>query len=307
LIVLGKLHKFTKLELEELNRSFSKINLVAYDNVEPKEVIENIKSIIEKERVRLIVLNTLAKVPNEVVDFLTSLEIKGIKFITISSFLQKYLNKYYIPSNMRNLSFLSKIKPYSKLNYILKRFIDYTISIPLFVIAIPVMAYSAYKIKKESPDAGVLFKQQRVGINSKEFTCYKFRSMRTDIDYRSDYTQESDPRVFPWGDFMRRTRIDELPQLINVLKGDMHLVGPRAEWSKLVQEYQEKIPYYNTRHIVKPGITGWAQVKYKYGANVDDAKEKLMYDLYYIKNWSIALELKTIWLTAKVVLGKKGL
>ena len=207
----------------------------------------------------------------------------------------------------KDIKYYSKITIYNPFNYILKRVIDYSISLPLLIISSPLILYSAYKIKKESPESSVFFKQLRVGQNNKSFICYKLRSMRTDIDYSNKYTQEKDPRVFPWGNFMRKRRIDELPQLWNVLKGDMHLIGPRAEWDELVKNYEQDIPHYKLRHIVKPGITGWAQVKYRYGANLEDTKQKLIYDLYYIENWSLWLEIKTIWLTIKVVLGRKGL
>jgi lipopolysaccharide/colanic/teichoic acid biosynthesis glycosyltransferase len=120
------------------------------------------------------------------------------------------------------------------------------------------------------------------------------------------YTQKDDDRIFPFGHFMRRARIDELPQLFNVLKGEMALIGPRAEWDILVSEYEEQIPYYNERHLVKPGITGWAQVNYPYGTGPEDAKQKLMYDLYYIKYWSIWLDIKIAFKTIGVVLKRKG-
>jgi len=201
----------------------------------------------------------------------------------------------------------NEIKSYSLLQYSIKRVIDYFISLPLLLLSFPLFIYSAYRIKKESPDGGVFFKQPRVGKDEKEFMCYKFRSMKTNLDFFDKYTQEDDPRIFKWGAFMRKTRIDELPQLFNVLKGDMHLIGPRAEWSELVKEYEKKIPNYHLRHIVKPGITGWAQVNYHYGRNLDDTKKKLEYDLYYIKNWSLWLELKTIIKTVLVVLGKRGM
>ncbi len=151
-----------------------------------------------------------------------------------------------------------------------------------------------------------MFKQLRVGINGQTFKCNKYRSMHLN-SHHDKYTRENDNRVFPWGNFMRKTRIDELPQMLNVLKGDMHLIGPRAEWDILVKEYEKEIPYYNERHLVRPGITGWAQVMYPYGAGVEDAKQKLMYDLYYIKHYSLWLDIKIIWKTIMVVLGKKGL
>jgi lipopolysaccharide/colanic/teichoic acid biosynthesis glycosyltransferase len=106
---------------------------------------------------------------------------------------------------------------------------------------------------------------------------------------------------------MRKTRIDELPQLFNILKGQMSLIGPRAEWDILVENYEKEIPYYNLRHLIKPGLSGWAQVNYPYGANIEDTKQKLMYDLYYIKNWSLALELETMVKTLLVIFGKKGI
>ena len=151
-----------------------------------------------------------------------------------------------------------------------------------------------------------MFKQDRVGINKKIFKCIKYRSMHLN-SYHDKYTRENDSRIFPWGEIMRKTRIDELPQMLNVLKGDMHLIGPRAEWKILVEEYEKEIPYYNERHLVRPGITGWAQVNYPYGSCIEDTKQKLMYDLYYIKHYSIWLDIKIVWKTIMVVLGKKGL
>lgn len=206
----------------------------------------------------------------------------------------------------KDVNYLSKIPRYNPLTYILKRVIDYSISLPLLIISSPLILYSAYKIKKESPDGDVFFKQLRVGQNNKNFICYKLRSMRTNIDYNHKYTQENDPRVFRWGDFMRKSRIDELPQLWNVIKGDMHIIGPRAEWDELVEHYEKEIQYYNLRHLIKPGITGLAQVRYKYGANLEDTKQKLMYDLYYIKNWSLWLEITIILETIIVMIRAKG-
>jgi lipopolysaccharide/colanic/teichoic acid biosynthesis glycosyltransferase len=209
----------------------------------------------------------------------------------------------------KKIQFLKEenFRSYNSFEYFLKRVVDFSITIPLLLLTSPLFLYSAYRIKKESPDGPILFKQARIGKDEKEFICYKFRSMRTDVDFFDKYTQNKDPRVFKWGAFMRKTRIDELPQLINVLKGDMHIVGPRAEWSELVKEYEQEIPKYHLRHIVKPGITGWAQVNYPYGRNIEDTKKKLEYDLYYIKNWSLGLEIKTLVKTIFVVLGKRGI
>ncbi len=227
--------------------------------------------------------------------------------ITLEDFFEKYLHKLYIPIDCSFCEHLKYIKPYTKIQYIIKRGIDYFVSIPLMFISSFIMIYAAYKIKKESPDGPIIFKQTRIGKNGKPFTCYKFRSMRTDVEFFNHYTQENDPRIFRWGEIMRKTRIDELPQLWNVLKGDLHLIGPRAEWDELVKQYEKKWKYYHLRHINAPGITGWAQVNYPYGKDLEDTRQKLMYDLYYFKNWSLGLEIKTIFKTAMVMIGKKGL
>ncbi|WXG60768.1 sugar transferase [Campylobacter concisus] len=121
------------------------------------------------------------------------------------------------------------------------------------------------------------------------------------------FPSKNDERVFEICEFMRKTRIDEVPQCINVLRGQMHLIGPRPERRYWINFFEKEIPYYNERHIVRPGITGWAQVNYPYGANTHDAKQKLMYDLYYIKHWSLWLEIKTMFKTFEIILGKKGI
>lgn len=213
----------------------------------------------------------------------------------------------FFSQEKNDIGFLEDIKPYSFFQYLLKRVVDFSIALPLAVVTLPIMFYSAYRIKKESPDGSIFFTQKRVGKGGVEFVCYKFRSMKTDVKYFNHYTQKDDPRIFKWGAVMRKTRIDELPQLFNILKGDMHMIGPRAEWSELVDKYEKEIPFYNERHIVAPGITGWAQVNYPYGANSEDARQKLMYDLYYIKHWSILLEIKTVFKTISIIVGAKGI
>ncbi len=194
---------------------------------------------------------------------------------------------------------------YGAFAYLQKRLVDYSLVMILGVITAPVMLYTVYRIKKESPGP-IIFKQSRKGLNGKSFTCYKFRSMHVDGHF-NPYTQENDTRIFPFGLTMRKMRIDELPQMLNILKGEMHMIGPRAEWDILVDEYQKDIPNYNDRHTVRPGITGLAQVLYPYGRNVSDARKKLKYDLLYIKNWSLWLEFKVIVKTVGVILGRKGM
>ena len=297
MLVIGEKYKFNEIEFEKL-KNFN----IKY--IEPN--IKKVKKTLENDDFEFIILN-INQANDELIKFLTNLELNGKKFLTIEHFLENYLGKIYIPEDNSNIDYLDEIKPFTKTDYFIKRVIDFSIAIPLLILTTPIMAYSAYRIKKESPDGDIIFKQTRIGKNKKPFTCYKFRSMRTDIEFFDHYTQENDPRIFPWGKFMRKTRIDELPQLINVIKGDLHIIGPRAEWDELVKKYEKIWPYYHLRHLNAPGITGWAQVNYPYGKNIEDTRQKLMYDLYYIKNWSLWLEIKTIFKTIKVMIGGKGL
>ena len=188
----------------------------------------------------------------------------------------------------------------------IKRGIDLILALTLMVILSPLALITAIIIKMESKGP-VIFKQTRIGENMKPFKVYKFRSMRIhDPEKYSKYTLDNDTRVTNFGKFMRKTRIDELPQLFCIVKGTMSFVGPRPEWDLLVEEYKEKIPYYNLRHMIKPGITGWAQVMYPYGECVEDAKRKLEYDLYYLKHQDLILDVLTIMKTAKIVIFGKG-
>jgi len=300
-IIIGEKYKFIPLEIEKLQKNFH-LHFIKND----KNIINEIEKILQKEKKKIIVLN-IKNPSNELIKYLTELELKGVKYFTIEHFLEKHLHKLYIPRDNSKIDYLDEIKSFNKTQYFIKRIIDFSIAIPLGIITSPIMLYSAYRIKKESPDGPILFKQTRIGKNKKPFICYKFRSMRTDIDFFDHYTQENDPRIFKWGAFMRKTRIDELPQLWNVIKGDLHIIGPRAEWDELVKNYEKEWSFYHLRHLNAPGITGWAQVNYPYGKNLEDTYQKLMYDLYYIKNWSLWLEIKTVFKTVWVMIGRKGL
>jgi lipopolysaccharide/colanic/teichoic acid biosynthesis glycosyltransferase len=198
-----------------------------------------------------------------------------------------------------------KYQTYSTFQYLQKRLVDFFFSTLLLTLSIPITSYTIFRIKKESPGP-IFFKQSRIGRDGKSFTCYKFRSMHVDSKF-NPYTQENDSRIFPFGNTMRQMRIDELPQLFNVLRGDMHLIGPRPEWDILVKDYEKVIPRYHDRHLVAPGITGLAQVQYPYGRNLKDAKNKLKYDRLYINSWSLLLELKVVWKTIEVILGRRGM
>ncbi|WP_312548485.1 TIGR03013 family XrtA/PEP-CTERM system glycosyltransferase [Massilia sp.] len=189
----------------------------------------------------------------------------------------------------------------------MKRSFDLVCSTAILLFTFPLMLLAALAIWLE--DRGPIFySQERVGKDGKSFFVHKFRSMRTDAEKagKPQWAAQNDPRVTRFGNFMRKTRIDELPQILNVFKGEMSFVGPRPERPYFVEQLIEVVPYYNVRHSIKPGITGWAQVRYGYGSSAEDALQKLQYDLYYVKNNSLFLDFLILIDTLKVVLFRSG-
>jgi sugar transferase (PEP-CTERM system associated) len=187
-----------------------------------------------------------------------------------------------------------------------KRAFDVVVALMLLALTLPITLVTMLLVKIESPGP-ILYRQKRVGRRGKTFNVLKFRSMRNDAERNGpQYAASSDPRVTRVGRVIRRLRIDELPQLFNVLAGDMSVIGPRPERPVFVDPLTRDIPYYALRHSIKPGLTGWAQVRYQYGSTVDDAKQKLQYDLYYVKNHSLLLDLLIAFETVSVVLTGKG-
>lgn len=183
-----------------------------------------------------------------------------------------------------------------------KRFFDILFSLGLIAFLAPLLVLTAVAIKLDSRGP-VLYRQRRVGFGGREFEVYKFRSMVTDSEPDGpQYAAVNDARITRVGHIIRKFRIDEIPQTINVLKGDMSFVGPRPERPEFVRDLEQEIPLYHCRHLVKPGITGWAQVKYEYAASVEGARNKLRYDLYYIRHFSPALDLLIVLMTVRVAL-----
>lgn len=188
----------------------------------------------------------------------------------------------------------------------LKRALDCLLSVCGLIALSPLALIVAILIKADSPGP-VFYRQVRVGLHGRPYLIWKFRSMRQDAETDGPrWAQANDPRISRIGKWLRKMRIDELPQLLNVIKGEMSLVGPRPERPLFVQELREKIPYYDIRHSVRPGITGWAQVKFRYGASQQDAHTKLQYDLYYVKNLSMPLDLKVLLHTVRVMVRGEG-
>lgn len=195
----------------------------------------------------------------------------------------------------------------SSLRLSIKRSFDLITSVILFIVTLPIMLIAAMFILIES-GAPIIYSQERVGRSGKIFMVHKFRSMRIDAEKegKPQWAKTDDPRITKVGSIIRKLRIDELPQIVNVLKGEMSFVGPRPERPYFVEQLCAEVPYYNARHSITPGITGWAQVRYRYGSSVKDAIEKLQYDLYYVKNHSLFLDIIIIIDTIEVVMLGKG-
>ncbi|MFO1257157.1 MAG: TIGR03013 family XrtA/PEP-CTERM system glycosyltransferase [Gammaproteobacteria bacterium] len=236
-------------------------------------------------------------------------KLAGIEVIDIVSFYERELGKIMINWISPSWFIYADGFQHGAFWRRAKRFSDILVSIILILITFPVIAMVAISIWLESGGRGPIFyRQSRVGQYGKIFELLKFRSMQINAeqDGKARWAQKNDNRVTRIGKWLRRTRIDELPQVINVLKGEMSFVGPRPERPEFVSELEKKIPFYQERHVLKPGITGWAQVCYPYGATEKDALEKLQYDLYYVKNSSLFLDFVILLQTAEVILWGKG-
>jgi len=233
----------------------------------------------------------------------------GIDIVELPSFLERETGKVRLDVLNPSWIVLGEGFRNSLLQRAMERGLDVLASAGLLLLASPVMLLAIIAIKLEDGlRAPVLYRQARVGRNSENFDIVKFRSMRQDAERPGEaiWAKPGDPRVTKVGAIMRKTRIDELPQLFAVLRGDMSFVGPRPERPEFVAQLEQKIPYYRERHTVKPGITGWAQLCYPYGASEKDALEKLQYDLYYVKNRSLLFDLAILIQTVEVVLWGKG-
>lgn len=188
----------------------------------------------------------------------------------------------------------------------MKRVVDVIISVLGLILTLPLWAFVAVLIKLDSPGP-VFYRQMRVGLRGQPYMIWKFRSMHVDAEKSGPrWAEKSDPRVSRVGRILRKLRIDELPQLYNVLRGEMSLVGPRPERPVFVEDLRKKIPYYDIRHTVRPGVTGWAQTQFRYGSTAEDAHTKLQYDLYYVKNMKLKLDMRILTETMRVVLFGEG-
>jgi sugar transferase (PEP-CTERM system associated) len=231
----------------------------------------------------------------------------GVRFDHLASLYEEYTGKIAIENLRPSWLIFSEGFRRKRALEATKRGIDISLAFIGLVITMPAMALVAIGMKLFSPGP-IFYHQDRVGKDGKIFTIHKFRSMRTDAEAGTGavWSTVGDPRVTPFGRFLRRTRLDELPQLWNVLRGDMSVVGPRPERPEFVTDLTKEIPFYGQRHAVRPGVTGWAQVRHAYASSVADSMEKLQYDLFYIKHVSIAFDLFIVLETIKTVLVRRG-
>ena len=240
---------------------------------------------------------------------LVTRRLTGTPIFSLSDFIEKFL--FLIPVQdisddwfIRSAGFTML---HSSIALRVKRMSDIAASALLFILTLPIFILTAAFIKLTSIGP-IFFSQTRVGMNGKTFKVYKFRTMRINAETSSgaQWASENDPRIIRGGRFLRKTRIDEIPQCWNIFKGEMSLIGPRPERPEFTSMLSKEIPYYDLRHIIKPGLTGWAQVKYPYGASTEDSLRKLQFDLYYIKNYSLILDLNIILRTIKITLLRRG-
>jgi sugar transferase (PEP-CTERM system associated) len=241
------------------------------------------------------------------VDALLSLKCRGLRVQDGVEVYEAITGKVPIESVRLGWLLFSAGCHASRLHLAYKRAASVLVSIVGLILSLPLFPFVILAIKLTS-HGPILYRQKRVGRDGVVFNCYKFRTMRPDAeaDVGPTWALDDDPRITPVGRFLRVSRLDEIPQLWNVLRGDMSLVGPRPERPEFVDALRQEIPYYDLRHTTRPGITGWAQIRYKYGSSVEDAREKLRYDLFYIKNMSLGLDLLVFLQTIKVILWAKG-
>jgi sugar transferase (PEP-CTERM system associated) len=241
------------------------------------------------------------------VEELLDLRLEGVKVEEATSWLERISGRIEVEQLYPSWLIFAEGFRFSGFSRMVRRAVNFFLALAGLLLSLPLLPLIVLAVKLDSLGP-VVYRQRRVGRRGGIFYCYKFRTMRVDAeaDTGATWASDDDPRITRVGKFLRSSRLDEIPQLWCVLKGDMHFVGPRPERPEFVEWLSREIPYYGVRHVVRPGITGWAQVQYKYGNTLEDAREKLQYDLFYIKNASLGLDLLIMFQTIKIVLLGRG-
>lgn len=286
--------------IQSLNSGQIKLNILHAETIEHQD--------LSHTRLRAIVISPDHS-PNTVEQqLLINYRLSGIPIFSLSDFFESFL--FLVPVQEINNDWFIRAEGFTMLHSSvatrIKRSVDIIVATLLISITFPVTLAIALMIKITSKGP-VFFSQTRIGIQGKPFTLYKFRTMRVDAEPEgARWASSNDPRILPIGKTLRQSRIDELPQCWNILKGEMSIIGPRPERPEFTSTLAKTIPYYDLRHVIKPGLTGWAQVMYSYGASEEDSLKKLQYDLYYIKNYSMLLDLNILLRTILVTVRRGG-
>jgi sugar transferase (PEP-CTERM system associated) len=270
--------------------------------------VDDIPRIVRERRIDRVVVSLAEARGMLPMDRLLEMKlVDGVRFDHLPSVYEEYTGKIAVENLRPSWLIFSEGFRKTRLLVTAKRALDLSLASIGLLAAAPIMALVAIAVRRSSPGPA-LYHQTRVGQNGRPFTVHKFRSMRNDAEAGTGavWAQRGDPRVTGLGRFLRRTRLDELPQLWNVLRGDMSFVGPRPERPEFVSDLTQQIPFYGQRHAVRPGLTGWAQVRHSYGSSVADALQKLQFDLYYIKHMSVGFDLYIILETTKTVIMRRG-
>lgn len=270
---------------------------------------QNLPSVIDRHRIHEVVVSTDGKLKNQLFEYLVECQSRGVRVSWLPEFYERLYQRVPVEHIDRNwaLYMIQNKAVFNRVELGLKRLMDLALllaAMPIFLLLLVPIAI-AIKLDSKGP---VFYRQVRLGRAGEPFTIFKFRTMGVDAerDGKARWADKNDPRITRVGNLLRKTRLDEIPQLLNVLRGEMSIVGPRPERPEMVGDLEAAIPFYRMRLMVKPGITGWAQINYDYGRTVDDALYKLQYDFYYVRYWSIWLDVYTLFRTVGVVFMLKG-
>ena len=270
-------------------------------------VAAHLMDVVKKQKVHRVIVAVPDRRGTTPMKELLELRMQGVKIEEAASWLEKISGKIEVENLYPSWLVFNEGFRRSAVFVLVRRVLSIIISLIGLLLALPLLPFVALAVRLDS-EGPVFYTQTRVGKRGRLFKVVKFRTMRQDAESSSgaQWAADNDPRITRVGRFLRMSRLDEIPQLWCVLKGDMAFVGPRPERPEFIEGLSKEIPYYGVRHMVRPGVTGWAQIKYKYGSTIEDAREKLQYDLYYIKHASIGLDLVIMFMTVKIVILGRG-
>lgn len=318
-LIIGTSRNAVNLAREALERPEHGYHIVGFVGDDPALVgqslinptvvglMTDLQDLVSRHQITRVVLAINERRGRMPLDSLIEMKLRdGLAIEEASSFYERLTGKISIETLRPSWLIFSGPTRRKVLYNQIRRLLDVILSIVGTMLSLPLMALAVVAIKLDS-SGPILYRQRRVGQRNQIFTIMKFRSMRIDAEPEGPkWAEKDDPRITRVGKIIRKLRIDELPQFINILRGEMTFVGPRPERPEFVEQLQKQIPYYSQRHLVKPGLTGWAQIRYPYCSSVEDAVQKLQYDLYYIKNQSLMLDMITLFETSRIVLFGRG-